>query len=522
MYRIVIADDEPFIIKGLKVMVDWEKLDVKIVGEAENGKKLLQLIDELKPDIVISDIEMPELKGLDIIRTLKERGISTKVILLSAYQEFSYAKDAITYGAIDYLVKPVLKEDLIDSIKKAQAMIRKEDFSIVVGDNTEEKSVIVGKNENIYHDRFKERLTELQVQTEHRVYVGACFSLAEETVWTIDSNNKFELLRFAIFKSIQDYVEKNKYGMILKRNDKKSSAIFSVPEDNFDAELIRIIKGLREELYKQYKAKIIVGIGDASKDIGKINYIYKTAKFSWGIYYFWQQDIIYYKNINKEYTQSVEELEKESAHFIELIINRNGEWIDSYKKCLDFIENIHYGNRYAAENRCILLVTDLYRELTEYKMITEEEKINYEEFIGKIRFCTTYKNLRKYTSDYLKEFMDRIYRDKMKEDTPIIRSVKQYINEHYKEDIKLSQIAKIAYMNPYYFSSFFKKETGQNFKHYLLEVRMKEAKKLLFETDMKTYEIAKEVGYNDVRSFTDKFREVYGGSPSSLKKEIKK
>lgn len=522
MYRMVIADDEPFIIKGLKVMVDWEKLNVKIVGEAENGKKLLQLINDLKPDIVISDIEMPELKGLDIIRTVKEQGLATKVILLSAYQEFSYAKDALTYGAIDYLIKPVLKEDLINSVKKAQALIRKENFSIVVGEDIEEKNAIVSKNENIYNDRFKERLAELQIETEERIFVGACFSLAEETVQTIGNNNKFELLRFAIFKSIQDYIEKNQYGVILKRNDKRSSAILSVPEKKYEAELDRILHILKEELYQQYKAKIVIGIGDASWDMEKMNYIYKTAKFSWGIYYFWQQDIIFYKNINKEYTQSVEDLEKESVHFVELVINRNEEWLHSYKRCLDFIENIHYGNRYAAENRCVLLVTDLYRELSEYKMITEEEKIHYEEFISKIRFCSTYQSLRKYTTDYLKVFVDKIFNDRMNGDSSVIRSVKQYMNEHFKEDIKLSQVAKIAYMNPYYFSTFFKKETGQNFKHYLLEVRMKEAKKLLLETDMKTYEIAKEVGYNDVRSFTDKFREIYGDSPSSLKKEIRK
>ena len=97
-----------------------------------------------------------------------------------------------------------------------------------------------------------------------------------------------------------------------------------------------------------------------------------------------------------------------------------------------------------------------------------------------------------------------------------ITLVKNYIQEHYAEDISLGTMAKMVYMNQYYFSTFFKKETGQNFKNYLVEVRMREAMKLLMCSEMKTYELAEAVGYHDVRTFTDKFREVFGGQPLCL------
>ena len=105
MYRIIIADDEPLIIRGLKKMMEWGKMDTEVVGEAEDGEQLLNLLDTLEPDIIISDISMPEKTGLDVLKEINKRKLKTKVIFLSGFQEFSYAKEAVTYGAVDYLLK---------------------------------------------------------------------------------------------------------------------------------------------------------------------------------------------------------------------------------------------------------------------------------------------------------------------------------------------------------------------------------------------------------------------------------
>lgn len=100
MYRIIIADDEPLIIRGLKKMMEWGKMDTEVVGEAEDGEQLLNLLDTLEPDIIISDISMPEKTGLDVLKEINKRKLKTKVIFLSGFQEFSYAKEAVTYGAV--------------------------------------------------------------------------------------------------------------------------------------------------------------------------------------------------------------------------------------------------------------------------------------------------------------------------------------------------------------------------------------------------------------------------------------
>ena len=123
MLRAILADDEAIIVKGLKKLIDWEKMGIRIVGEAGDGEEALALILEKKPDLAVSDIAMPKLNGLDMLNRLNELGIGTKVIFVSGYQEFSYAKKAVTYGAVDYILKPVEQEELEQAIKKAVSQI---------------------------------------------------------------------------------------------------------------------------------------------------------------------------------------------------------------------------------------------------------------------------------------------------------------------------------------------------------------------------------------------------------------
>lgn len=519
MYKIVIADDEPFILKGLKVILDWSSLNAEIVGEAQNGRQLMEIIQNKKPDIVISDIEMPELKGLDVIRLIQQEKLKTKVLLLSAYQEFSYAKDAITYGAMDYLVKPVTKEELTEAIKRVIDVIDKENFSInLKEDFAEEEAGESVRKPEVSYSFILEKLNEEKIVWEDKIFVGVCISLSEESIKAVSNHNKFELFRFAIFKSVQDYVEEQKLGVFVKRNDKYSNAILILPKENSRKILENKLEELRKRLFDQYEAKINIGVGDFQTELKKVNYLYKTAKFSSELYYFKQDDTIFYDSISKGYHQSVEDLEKTSKQFLEDVTNRKGDWKEQIISCLNKIENIHYGNRYAAENRVSVLLTDLLRCLKEYKMLSEESEKELEELIQKLRFHTSFASLKNYIVRNLESLFEKVYATFGHNEALIIGQVKNYIKQHYAEEISLEQMASMVYMNRYYFSAFFKKETGQNFKHYLVEVRMKEAKKRLLEGNLKTYEIAEAVGYKDIRSFSDKFKEVYGETPGAYKK----
>lgn len=124
MFKIILADDEPIIIKGLRKMIKWEELNAEIVAEAKNGEELLKKIKEFEPDIIISDVSMPKMTGLDVIKAIRASEINAKVIFLSGYQEFEYVRTAIRYEAVEYLLKPVGKEELEQAVLKAEKMLK--------------------------------------------------------------------------------------------------------------------------------------------------------------------------------------------------------------------------------------------------------------------------------------------------------------------------------------------------------------------------------------------------------------
>lgn len=518
-YKIVLADDEPIIMRGLKKMIDWERLNAAVEGEANDGEQLMELIQKIQPDIVISDIAMPKVTGLEVIRFIKEHDLNIKVIFLSGFQEFSYAKEAITYGAVDYLLKPAAQEELEQSLLKAENQLRKDRPIELWEEENSFQALFRDMNSNQKYADLYEKFQELELETENRSFAGVCFAISNESEKNYPDKNKLTLLKFNVFKRIQDYLRKEKLGFVIKRSSNRMNTIFILPGESSSTP-IDTVEFIQNWISREYKITLIVGIGDVVTNPAEIKYAYKTAKFAFELHYFQPDPVICYKNVSREFHQSFENYSDSYGEFLQSVLNKDSTWLDKLQNCLNIIEDLHYGNRYAAENRCIALALDFYRDLKEYKLIDAdgEKQAEYENQVGKLRNQNSYTDLKTNFIDYFRKFIEKIYQNH-KGESSVIYQVKEYIGEHFAEDISLDQIAKQVYMNPYYFSTFFKKETGQNFKSYLTEVRMKQALKILQKTNMKTYELAKAVGYKDVRTFADNFKEVYGESPAGFQKK---
>ena len=285
---------------------------------------------------------------------------------------------------------------------------------------------------------------------------------------------------------------------------------------------IYVVVGFMKEQYEylidEYGVELIAGIGEITTQADKVEYLYKTAKFSAGIYYFTQKETIYYQSVERVYNYSFEEFEKKCKELTQKILGHDENWKDSFDESLKIIRNLHYGSCYAVESRCIILAMNVCHDLLECKVIDEENRKKLEREVEALRGQNTYEDLKKKFKSIMERFVNECVFYKGNQENDSIFKVKEYISEHFSEDITLEKMAQMVYMNPYYFSAFFKKETGENFKAYLLEVRMKKALQYLMETNMKTYELASQVGYKDVRTFTDKFRDFYGCSPAKYKK----
>lgn len=516
MFKVILADDEPVIIRGLRKLIAWDKLDAEVIADAHDGEELLEKIKKLQPDIIVSDVAMPKMTGLDVIEEIRKQDWNIKVIFLSGYQEFDYVKTALSKEAVDYLLKPVGKEELAYAVTRAERMLRSEHpVEYWRAEKNDVEQTFKKINSEYESKDLYRHFKDVGIDTKGKVFVGASFMALPSVKAGMEDANMFELIRLSIFQKINEHMKQNKNGFVIKRETDVNNLIILGKNE---AEAEEIIKWLRRWIKEQYQVTMAVGIGKAVEQIDELKYAYKTAKFSCQLYYFCEEEVIWYNKISREFHSSFDDYNTCYNDLVNAILNRDDLWKEFLEKLLNIIENLHYGNRYAAENRCIAMLLDLLNSFQEHIEIEEKDRRNYEGFVSNIRKQNSFRELRGFIKKNLYKFIDETSLwDGAREKNPI-RHVKSYIKEHFAEDISLEKMAKIVYMNPYYFSTFFKKETGQNFKNYLIEIRMKAAVKILLESEMTTYQLAQAVGYRDVKTFVEKFREYYGETPTEYKK----
>ncbi len=518
----ILADDEGIILKGLKKLIDWEKLGIEIVGEAGDGQEALRLIEEKKPQLVVSDIAMPGLSGLEMLRQIRQQGLSTKVIFVSGYQEFSYAQDAVRYGAVDYLLKPVEKEELERAVCKAAGLIDDQSrLDILTNTASEDKmhqifQKISGKREYSREDLY-DQFSRLNISVEGKAMVGAAFRLYG--LKRGEGNVRMqELQKFSAASKIQRKVEDLGWGFAVKKEISTCCVIFLLEPGQGRQVVERRIAKLIAEASNGHNLTVKAGVGERVEDVGALPLAYKTSRFAMELYYFTEDEVIWYEDVEKEFHQSFEEYQEKVHDLKEGFIHRRNSIHVEVNQVLAVIKNLHFGNRFAALNRCNLMISGVIQDLCNEYLLDETWIGRGEQCMEQMRLMPTYRQ----TCQLIVEFFDQVHQQILAggsgEYNEAVR-IRQYVEEHFEENLTLESMAGMVGMNPYYFSSYFKKNTGMNFKAYLTEVRMEAAARLLSNTDCKAYEVASRVGYRNVRQFNENFRGKYGMSPNEYRKE---
>lgn len=207
MWKAVIADDEGVILQGLKKLVDWTNMDVHLVGEARDGQQLKEVMEETDPDIVITDIMMPYRTGLDILRWCNEADMHAKFIFISGYQEFTYAKEALQSGAVDYLLKPVARKDLEDAVHKAIQKLEEQNTIEIFKEEDDEMYQLfreINDGQGFENDELYQLFEAEEIDFEGHFFVGICVGIRPDLAADMikDSFERFNLLRFSIYNQI--------------------------------------------------------------------------------------------------------------------------------------------------------------------------------------------------------------------------------------------------------------------------------------------------------------------------------
>lgn len=477
MYKVFIVDDEQLVVKSLKASVEWEKYDFTVIGEAYNGIDAFELIQEKRPDIVFTDIRMPGLNGLELIKKVKEVSKETKFIVVSAYAEFAYAQRAVNYGALGYCLKPFDDIEIINMLKKAKEeldksaeLLEREFLSIIEGNAPVDRQRVerlLGNGRNP-HDENDEMLILVSVGSGKLSFSN--------------SMNHFSLK-----------IGRNKYVYIINRST----------ENDILKEYL--VNGFPEEVKG-------IGIGQVLKDYGTIKENIEKSSIAAYQYFITGKRGVY------------EVREFNPGHLTELI-KRLGEVINNKNivlihNMLDEIEKLFKEGTYNAGHAFIIynmITSTLYRLNTEYHegyLYSIEQLLDLFDSAGdmlayfKSLFSKCLSENQEYPPDKIKNGM--------------FKNILKYINENFSKDISLQGISTTFTINPSYISQLFKKEMGITFTEYLTKLRISHAGDLLKTTDLTVGEISEKAGYIDYFYFTRTFKKVVGKTPSQYRSQYVK
>ncbi len=520
MLKVLLVDDEPYVLEGLKVMMDWEAHGFRICGEASNGEDALEIVRVCNPDLIITDISMPGIDGLELIRLSNEKLKSTaKYVILSGYDDFSYAKRAMLYNASNYLLKPLDDAELNSVVAKLAEQIRQE----------RKKTENVNKQLSFIANQSIVRLINGDNKPSLIGRVGMLLDIAEDEdirciLFEVDSADSWaqaeektglNMNKAKAGKVIEDALDPAFQFRIFEDGKGRIGLIASEKMPFFNS-LEELAQSLLLQLNQTFGDVVYASISDSEKGLSSISKAYRQALFAIGFkFYSPDKSLINYENV-KGLNINFELCTDNYNTLLELIRSNRTEEIEPAVSRLfeNFLENhsapqiiISYLMSFQME--LVKLIMEISGDLQEFLTLALDFQKNSE-----------HMNMSELQGEFLKQCLSAAsHINDFKQGNPqyIVCEVKNYIKQNYCKDIKLKEVARHFYMNSVYLGQLFKKFSGMQFNDYLNTVRIEEAKKLLQRTDMKVCEISSAVGYNDPKYFLSKFKAITNLPPSAFK-----
>lgn len=534
--KVFLVEDEMVIRRGIKNSIDWEKEGYIFCGEASDGELAYPMIIKEKPDILITDIRMPFMDGLELCKLVKKELPNIKILILSGYDEFDYAKEAICLGVTEYLLKPISSGKLLEALNGVSESIRreKEDKDLV-------RKYMEEMRENTEHEKQKffeqmiagnlSMVDALETGKKYEMNLSAGmynlllfrFTLGEE------NRKSGELLGEAEY-AIEKLTERLEYVFEFQRGVEGWAFLLMADNEEQMSERVKELSKVLEEIMKNYSTiAYFGGIGQPVARLRELEESFREAERALAARFTMElnriisvEDIRMAQNVDTlddiEIT-SFGEIEK-TRTMLEKFLNNGAE--DEIDEFVDV-----YINELSEENlKSVLMrqyiIMDAYIVMMSFcekiEGIEGEMQAQSEELKNSMKTIQTLEEIKNYIRMLLKKIIG--VRDTIsgRRYSDIIEIAKDQIRKTYMSDeISLNTIAAEVGMSPSYFSSIFSKEMGKTFVEYLTEIRMDRAKELLMCSSMKTSEIGYEVGYKDPHYFSYIFKKTQNCTPKEFR-----
>lgn len=526
MIKMMVVEDETILREGICRVGDWEQCGVEICAAAGNGKEALELIPEKKPDIILTDVVMPIMDGLELTRSVYEQYPEIKIILLSGHEEFEYVKKAMDCKARSYLLKPAKIEKLVEVVSAIRDEILEE------RSRNSEKERLQKKLEEsipIVREHYMNQLLsevehgeeEIQKQFEFlsidldtsnlAVLVGEFDSKAED-------RTELRLLLLQL-KEIGAEVLGSEYRYVVFEDLKdRMVVILNYPEQITPKDFQLYLQGKAVRIQKEIKERanqsVSLGIGRCIRNIRQLYKAYHEAECALNYRFFMgRESVIYIGDIEREEHKdrlAMLNQEEELAESIKVgDLEGTEKQIQRYFQLLS--EFAAAGQEYILEKLSVfvsylLRLLDIKEVEGEKQWLAELERLSVE--LRREEHHTTLSELQEQVGAVLLHITQKINQNRILRNEGIIEKAQKYIRQNLSGDVSLITVAEVVYVSPNYLSFLFK-ESGENFKDYVVRIKMEQAKEMIESGSYSLNQIAAELGYKDGRYLSQVYKKYY-------------
>lgn len=510
--KILIVDDEYLLRQGIKYLVDWNKEGFDIIGEASNGKEALDFIEKLKPHIIISDIVMPIMDGVDLAKIVKTKYPEIQIVILSGYSDFNYVKDTFKLGVNDYILKPKLDpQELLSLLKNTACTIPNFIMPNSEKNNTLDISNLLTKLIAGFYTNSNEKELEDTFPLDSFLLIG-------DNIKKINNINSMSLLSL---RSILSNAAKKHL---------KDLIYYEIP---IDSNLFLLLINLKTKDYNLVLEQINLMLTEVSRDIPEIFFVF--SKFFKSLYklediyinnfkpllgykfYFKDKNFITYEELPKNKLKHKFDFKYYSNQIYLLNLDNALNYLKQY--LIESIKNINI-NEFELKTLFENALYNIINILDELNFNMEEMNNSKLEYFQKIDETKSPDELLDLLDIITNDTNSLLNNDESKLNDHIINKIFEYISKHYYEQLSLKQVADKFHFNYYYLSSYFSSHNSEGFSEYLNKIRLEKAIELLGNEQIPVSEISFMVGYSDHSYFCKVFKKFKKLTPSKFRRNI--
>lgn len=524
MWKLLIVDDEDFIREGLIKLVNWEEYGIEIAGQACSGAEALEFIEAKSPHIVVCDVKMPVMTGLELIKLSHEKRLRSKFIILSGYDDFSYVKEALKYDVENYLLKPVDKLELTQTIGELVKKLGNEsaserqqmEGSLVIRNNILNRII----RNNIDHKEFRDKAEMIGLDIFDYEFVILLVDM-ERSGGDEDQelNEDIQSLKDWVYTICTSLIEEES-GIAFLDVDGRTGIIFKCPYGiGVREKILNTARVIIDKIKCHTHVPVTVTVGGRVDSYKKLYKAYNQAL-----------SILDYKLINGSnsviFYDDIIENRKSYPEFMNVDYRLLAKYVKecSFDEIKSYIgrlfDKIEESRDIAPEfiySLTIEILICILRTVRENGGMTSEIFGDANDIVRNVYSIRTIDALRKWLQGIAEKSLLQVENISRRKFSKVVSDIITHINTHYSEDLTLKGLSGLMYFNAAYMGSMFRNETGEVFSDYVNIVRVQKAKELLEKTNRKANDIAENVGFKNVNYFYSVFKKYTGVTPTEYR-----